>query len=248
MRFFIDFQDKRNITVGEILKKNYIVYDYEKDKKNVKEKDVIVFSPAKVITRSEAESFPNDVKIFCGKISQDVQNIFYDKNVCAVNLLEDEVFAVKNAFLTAEGVLSLIISEQNKSLNDCKILFLGGGRITKATCSLMPKGVNTSVASFSKTEYYNSFYYANNSYFADEFVSVLSSFDVIVNTRPFLYFTEEMINQVKKGALFMETASVECLQKEKVKDFTYLLAPKLPQRFSPYSAGKIIAEKIIGEI
>ena len=57
-----------------------------------------------------------------------------------------------------------------------------------------------------------------------------------------------MIKNIGKQALFLETASVQSVAETDRKTINYLLAPALPQRYSCYSAGKIIAEKILGEL
>ena len=231
--FFFDLQDKRNYTVKEILSKKYKTAVLEK-KSEIKQGDVIVYSPAKKFDLSEALSLPSGIK---------------EKYITVKNLLKDEIFAIENAKLTAEGVLSIIISNTDKSIFEQKILLLGGGRITKACCVLFKKlGVNCSVASFSQSEYFNAFYYSDKQYLGNDFYKEVGLYDVIVNTRPFLYIKDDKLDKIKKDALFIETASENCLNVTSVKNFRYFLAPKLPQKFSPYSAGRIIAEKILGDI
>ena len=57
-----------------------------------------------------------------------------------------------------------------------------------------------------------------------------------------------MIDNIGENCYFIETASVHCLDKDKKYKFNYLLAPSLPQRFTPYSAGKLIVDKILGDV
>ena len=63
------------------------------------------------------------------------------KNIVHHNLLKDEIFAMDNALLTAEGALMLIIRGTNTSIFKQKIAILGYGRVGKATATLL-KGIN----------------------------------------------------------------------------------------------------------
>lgn len=246
--FFCDLQDKRNYTVKEILSKKYKTATLDKTSE-IKQGDVIVYSPAKKFDLSEALSLPSGITVYCGNVCEQIQKIFKEKYITVKNLLKDEIFAIKNAKLTAEGVLSIVICNTDKSIFEQKILLLGGGRIAKACCVLFNKlGVNCAVASFSKSEYFNAFYYSDKQYSGNDFYKEIGLYDVIINTRPFLYIQDDKLDAIKKGALFIETASEKCLNLANVKNFKYFLAPQLPQKFSSYSAGRIIAEKILGEI
>lgn len=250
MSIFVDTSDKRNqFVLFYLLEKNIDAKVYLENCNKVKSGDIIVFSPAKKILYEEIINFCEKITIYCGNLSEEFLQILNSKKIIVKNLLQDEAFAIKNAILTAEGVLSLIIENTQKSLQELSVLFLGGGRITKASAILLKKlGVNVEIASFNENDYGLAHFYSDRAYFKDSFISNLNKFDVIVNTRPFCYINEESINKINENTLFIETASVKCIaEKERVK-FNYLLAPALPQRFACKSAGKIIADKILGEL
>ena len=76
----------------------------------------------------------------------------------------------------------------------------------------------------------------------------MKKYDVVINTRPFKYIDDMLLNKFAKNCLFIETASVECLNKELVKDFEYYLAPALPTKFTAETAGKYLYERIMGEL
>lgn len=250
MSIFVDTSDKRNQFVLECLNsagKNAQVYLENINK--IKEGDVVIFSPAKKFLYEEVIGFCPKTIIYCGNIPQEFLEIFISKGVKVNNLLSDEILALKNAKLTAEGVLALIIENTQKSLAELKVLFLGGGRITKASSILFKNLVEfLAVASYNVTDYTLAHYYCDKVYYQQDFVKELSEYDVIVNTRPFCYLTKDMLKGIKENALILETASVECITKEDRNNLNYLLAPALPNRFSCYSAGKIIAEKLLGEL
>lgn len=249
MKYFIDTTDRRNEFVYKILKEhNKPCFVYLENINKIQKGDVIIFSPAKKFSLEEVSFLNNEITVFCGNIEENIKSIFNKKIIKVVNFLKDELFSIENAKLTAQGVLAIILFSIEKSILDTKVLFLGGGRITKASATLLKKiGFKTDVASYSLIEFHNANFYADNAFFDNGFIPYLSQYDVIVNTRPVKFVTEKMIDNISENCNFIETASVCCLDKDKKYKFNYLLAPALPQRFTPYSAGKLIVERIFGE-
>ncbi len=250
MKIFVDTTDKRNQFVLKfLLKAGKNAFVYLENIHKVEKGDCIVFSPAKKFLYEEVINFCSNLTVYCGNIPQDIYEIFTKKQITVKNYLDDESFSIKNAKLTAEGVLALILEHTDKSLSELKVLFLGGGRITKASAILLQKlNVYVGVDSYNKADYLNAEYYSNKAFFKESFINDLNEYDVIVNTRPFNFITEQMIKKIPKNTLFIETASVKCIGEDKKFNFVYLPAPALPQKYACYSAGKIIADKILGEL
>ena len=171
MKILVDTQDKRNQHVLKLLQnagKNAYVYLEFINK--IEKGDIIIFSPAKKFIYEEVINFCPNITIYCGNISQEFLEILQEKNIKIVNYLSDESFSIKNAKLTAEGVLALILTYTEKSITELKVLFLGGGRITKASAILLQKlGTFVAIASYNKTDYENAEYYSNKSYFDNIF-------------------------------------------------------------------------------
>ena len=164
MKFYIDTSDRRNEFVYKILQKeNLPCFVYLENINKIQKGDVIVFSPAKKFTTEELSYFTKDITIYAGNISDNTRLIFNNKNIKHINLLEDEVFAIENAKLTAQGLLAIILFSIEKNFSSTKILFLGGGRITKASVNLLKNlGFIVDVASYTLNEYHNAIYYANH--------------------------------------------------------------------------------------
>ena len=248
MTYIIDISDKRNAIIKETLDQKLLntkVYT-----KNIKCQpfDTYIFSPAKKWTSDEALSLSDSTTVICGKINEEISSIFISKNITHKNVMEDEIFTIKNANLTAEGTLSLIIENSPKSIFESNILILGAGRIAKALAILLGRlGVKYSIARFNKEKFPECFTYCNSCLFGENFVNHLQSFDVIVNTIPKVIFDKEKIKKIKKDSILIETASVDCLDRDLVENFTFIHAPALPQRYSAQTAAKIMLESILGE-
>lgn len=244
--FFVDTSDERNIAVKELLKRKNQVFDFTWENiSNIPNGDTCIFSPAKKFTEKEIDSLPDNINLICGNLEEKYVSILNKKNISFHNLMSDEIFTIKNANLTAEGVLAVILEESKKSIHDNNILILGGGRIARALAILF-KGlnVNFSIVSFNPVKFPSYYLYTNSCFFEYSFVDRLAEFDVIINTIPTQFIDEKIIGKVKNDTLFIETASVNCLDKDKVSSFRYLPEPALPMRFSAESAGKVMFESI----
>ena len=250
MRFFIDVSDKRNLVVKKLLNDNkYITKVYDESFKDYRDGDILIFSPAKKFMESDVDILPESVTIFAGNSLKQFSEQLKNKKIRYVDIMNDEIFTIKNANLTAEGVLGIIINKSEKSLFENKVLLLGSGRITKACAKIFSKlGVKFAIVSYSFLDYQRSYSFSDKCYYKEEYINDLNKYDIVVNTRPFKYIDDMVLNKFAKNCLFIETASVECLNKEMVKDFDYCLAPALPTKFTAETAGKFLYERIMGEL
>lgn len=250
MKYFVDTVDKRNQVLKELLLKNgYDSYDFNfENLTEIKKGDTCVFSPAKKFTKEEIESLPKHINIVCGKISEEYLEVLNKKRISIKNLMEDEIFTVKNANLTAEGVLAIILNETDVSLFECSVLILGGGRIAKAIAVLLKSlGVNYAVVSYNPIKFPSYYTLSNKCYYRNNFIRDLDKYNVIVNTIPAKILDDEVVNKIPANMMFVETASVKCLDDTRDLKFNYLFSPALPQRFSARTAGRLVYESIMGE-
>ena len=245
MNFFIDDCDERNNFLITLLKnKKYCVFTL-KDIKNAEPGDYFIFSPAKKITQNDLINLPNNSIIFCGNISNEVRENLKNKEFIYKNYMEDEIFAIKNANLTAEAVLSIIISSSKKSIYKNNILIFGAGRISKALAILFNKlGLSFSICNYHKKNYENAYIFTDNCLFADEYKNCANSFDIVVNTIPYNHLTTEDCLLFNNGTIYIETASNMGIV-EDIKNFIIIKAPALPKKYSPESAAEIMKDFII---
>ena len=248
MTYYIDIIDNRNKILFELLKqehKHVEVFDLTANK--FSENDVVVFAPSKKIDEEYVGFLPENITLIGGNYSELIRELLCRKNIKYINLMQDETFAIKNANLTCEGVLALIITHSQKSIYENSILILGAGRIAKAMSILLNKiGANYSIASFNKDSFPQNYIYSKNNYFAYDFVRDLHKFDVIINTIPAEILDENALNHIAKDAVFIETASTKCLDESKVNGrFNYILAPALPQKYTCQTAGKLMLDAVL---
>ncbi len=250
MTYFVDTTDERNKIVKKLLSDNKKQTEIFSDQKihNIEIGDVVIFSPAKKWTFEEAQTMPAKISIFGGKISKDLQENFISKDIAYHNLLDDEIFAIKNANLTAEGVLSLIIEHSPNSIFENNVLILGAGRISKALSIYLGRlGVKNAMVRYNEQKFPECFTFTDKCYFGDSFVKDLKDFDIIVNTIPQVIFDHEKLLKIAPDTIYIETASINSLDKDKAIHFKFVHAPALPQRFSKNTAAKFMYQTILGE-
>lgn len=74
--------------------------------------------------------------------------------------MNDEIFTTKNANITAEGVLALILEHSPKSIFENNVLIIGAGRIAKAMAIILGRlGVNYAVVRFNKDKFPECFHF-----------------------------------------------------------------------------------------
>ena len=249
MKIFLDFLDKRTKFLSTELS-NFETFEITKENiEQAQSGDFVVFAPNKKWNNEEISALPNNITLFCGKVDNSFQDLLKEKNIKHINVLENEMFALKNAQLTAEGVLALIIENSPVSLFENNILILGGGRISKSLAIIFEKlGLKYHIASFSETSFVEAHYFSKSNYYRYDFLKDIKNFDVIINTRPFEFFDDEQIKLIGNNTLFLETASKNCLDESKAKHFQFLKAPALPQRFCFESAANLLKNIILGEM
>lgn len=239
MKYFISEDDKRMTYLKSFFKKEELkenILDLEKG-------DVAVFSPAKKFLLKDIESLPNDIILFAGKIGEDHRKVLFSKNIEAHNFMNDEIFATKNAMLTAEGFLSVLIDKTEGSIFSQKILIFGAGRVSKALCSLFSKlGLDFSVLTLNKEENKDVVYFTNKIFNSMDIE--YQSFDILINTIPSENLLEEKEIFFKDFCVFFELASVNSLSDKKERKFSYVLCPQLPQKFVPKMAGELMKESL----
>lgn len=249
MTYFLDLSDERNDYVKDLLKKNSEktdVFSWD-NLSNIKASDILIFSPAKKFTPEEINKLPNDIMIFAGNSLKQYIEQLKEKNIIFNNIMEDEIFTVKNANLTCEGVLSLMIEKSKKSLFENKVLILGGGRIAKGMAVLLGRiGIDFAMVSFNPIKYPDYFIYSKKCYFKYSFVKDLHNYDIIINTIPAQILDDDVINKIAKDTIFIETASVDCMDRTKATHFNFIPAPALPKKYTCETAGKFLFEMITG--
>lgn len=246
MIYLVEPSDKRNILLLNKLKEKHTADEFRFGMSIADvENTLIVFSPARKLSCEEASAFPQGSRAAGGKQPDDVLQILNGRGVRYFNLIDNESYAVKNAKLTAEATLALVISSTEKSIFENNVLILGLGRVGKAVALLFEKiGIKTAAATFNKAEFDSSALYVGKVFSGKDLAEALKDYDVIINTIPEKILHGEIPGKIQPGAVLIELASVSCLEKEDTGKylFKYIPAPGLPMKYSAINAADILFE------
>lgn len=158
-----------------------------------------------------------------------------------------EDFAVKNAVLTAEGAIDLILSRYEDSVFGTDVLILGFGRIGKVLSRyLLALGANVTVAARKPGD--RAWIGAMGYKAIDYSFKELNSYPVIINTVPALILTAEIIGTLRDDVFLIDLASAPGgmdFGRIKERELTCIRALALPGKTAPKAAGRIIKETII---
>ena len=157
------------------------------------------------------------------------------------DLLGDEVFALKNALLTAEGATEILMNRA-APLQAKRVLITGFGRIASLLAPrLRAMGMEVSILARrpevrAKCELSGFSLYRGT----------LSDYDVIINTVPAEVFSAEDLETVRKGCFLLELASAPGgFSPEGSRLHPVLKAPGIPASYAPHAAAQAEFDAIL---
>lgn len=157
-----------------------------------------------------------------------------------------EDFAVRNAVLTAEGAVGMLIREWDDAIFGAEILVLGYGRIGRVLSRYL-KALGAQVTVAARREASRAWAQAEGLMTCDDSFKEIYRMKVVINTVPAPVLTAEHIDRLRPDALIMELASspggVDESRAEE-RGVRLIKAPSLPGRSAPAAAGRIIKDTI----
>lgn len=205
-----------------------------------------------------AEILKSGTTIYAGRPTEEFASSCKDKNICLVDYFSDECLCIKNALLTAEATLDILMSNLDIPLSNAKIMVIGYGRIGKLVTELLLRlNSRVTVAARSREQLaYAECFGANVIRMSkdspgDGLICLNDGYDAVINTVPAMLLDRGLIEKLNRGILIVDLASPpggvdirfakECGQR-------VIWALSLPGKYSPRRAGEIIAETILEDI
>jgi len=192
-----------------------------------------------------AQLNPNAMIVF-GGADEDSRNIFSDLNLSSYDILADETYTVKNAFITSQAAVMLACSRSLRALSDCGIMICGYGRIGKTLLQLL-KGFHAEITVTARKEKDLEWIRTEGSKAVNtgDIHTVIGENDIIFNTIPSRVIYKRELEMAKKDAIFIELASkphgIDFDEAKRLGLETYIELG-LPGRFFPYSAAIAVAD------
>ena len=186
--------------------------------------------------------------LFGGGLSESFLSYCAERCAKVHDFFDDEELTLKNALLTAEGAVEIILRETDISVDGSSAAILGFGRVGKACAkALSALGARVAVSARSETarEAARELGYSPCG-FLDE--DMLKSADAVINTVPKNILGRDELMLMKKACLVLDLASKPYgtdFEAAKELGIKALTAPGLPGKTAPKTAGYLIAERII---
>ena len=200
-------------------------------------------------TNEIISSTPQNRQIFAGKVDSFLFELCRNNQLSCIDYSKREELAIMNAIPTAEGALSIALSNTPYTLRGSKCLVIGYGRIGKILSKILQSlgaFVTPTARKYSDlaTIYANGF----EPIHTNSLEKNISKYDIIFNTVPYKILDFKALSATKNNVLIIDLASIpggvdfETANKLNRKTIQAL---SLPGKFAPETAGKIIKDTII---
>lgn len=201
--------------------------------------------PLELIT----EYAQRDALILSGGKSDKLQRLCSENSLRLADYFSQEELTLKNALLTAEGAVSLLISGSDCSLFGSSALITGYGRISRYLARLLREfHCRVTIAARNPVQREKAVLDGLCTLPIKLADLAAASADFVINTVPAELFTEESFKKMRSGAVYMELASRASFPEKEWAEaagITYIAAAGLPGKFSPKTAGEAAANAII---
>ena len=161
--------------------------------------------------------------------------------------LKEEDFTRRNAVLTAEAALGILINDYERAINDTHILVTGYGRIGSVLSAyLLALGAEVTVAARNPADRER---IAQAGMTAVDYPPIdWAAYDVIINTVPAKVIDARAVNALRSDVFLIDLASLPGGaddQRIRERDLSLVHALSLPGKTAPLTAGTIIKDTIM---
>lgn len=200
-------------------------------------------SPLPIPLGALGSMLPEGVPVLAGRVTEALRAVMGDHPL--YDYEREESFLLKNAAITAEGALSLIMQRLPSPLADVPCLVLGSGRLASALADLLlglhaPLTVAARNAAARLPGGLRPLPLA-------ALPAELARFGVILNTVPVPLLTPRLLSRASEGTLLLELSAVPGVIESEAchaAGIELLTAPGLPGRYAPKGAGEALAEAV----
>ena len=200
--------------------------------------------PFSKITEYAAEN----ARIFAGGNAEALAKLCLENGYTLENYFQSEALTLKNAKLTSEAAVMLLIQHSTGALLGSTALITGYGRIARFLArELSAFGCNIIIAARKREARVLAELDGFSAVDIGGISDVIGECDYIANTAPSQLFSEDVFAKMKEWTIYEELAT---LPREPTKSLCekhggrYVFAGGLPGKFSPEAAGRFIAEEI----
>lgn len=168
--------------------------------------------------------------------------------ITLLEIAEIDEIAILNSIPTAEGAIQIAMEELDCTIHGCQAMVLGCGRVGITLCRMLKcLGANVIAVSRDNAELARAYEIGCQRVHIDELREALDELDIIFNTIPAMVLNESVLSRMNPDTLIIDLATApggtdfEAANHYGIKA---ILAPGLPGKVAPRTAGNILASVV----
>ncbi len=218
-----------------------------KDEKNIFSSEVIKESTDEILNMID-ENQP----VFGGMISKSLEAKIKKRTCFVYDYFKREEVTVMNTVPTVQGILKAMIDNIEYTIHSSSCAIFGYGRVARLTADILASiGADVTVCARKQGDLATARTKGYKGILISDFYRYAPEYNIIINTVPSLVINNKVIDNLDKNCLIIDVASSPF-----GTDFAYayevgikaIQCSSLPGKVAPKTAGKIIADGIIGII
>ena len=201
-----------------------------------------------VLTEALLVKLPPQAPVFAGFARPKLQEIVQRSNLKLIQVLSLDEVAILNSIPSAEGAVQMAMENTAITIHNSKSFVLGFGRTGASIARLLHgMGAKVTVVARSATHRARVYEMGMEATSFEELPDAIAKAEIIFNTVPKMVLTNCILNKVKEDAVIIDVASppggtdFDAAARLGIKA---LLAPGLPGKVAPKTAGQILAKII----
>lgn len=205
-----------------------------------------VYAKKKLVFDETVARALSGVPVFIGVAKPFVKDLCRKHSVHLTEIAEMDEIAILNSIPTAEGAVQLAMQETPFTIHNSKCFVLGFGRVaTTLARTLRNLGANTFVAARRDSDLARIFEQGMEAVEFSHLSNFIGQADIVFNTVPALVLDAKLLREMKRSSLIIDLASAPGGTDFKAAEelgIKAILAPGLPGKVAPVTAGKILAD------
>ncbi|MDR1617410.1 MAG: dipicolinate synthase subunit DpsA [Syntrophomonadaceae bacterium] len=205
-----------------------------------------VYYPGKlVLTETAIQKITSKAIVIVGSARPFLREWSEKFNFILLEINENDELAILNSVPTAEGAIQIAMEETEITISGSKCCVLGLGRVGMTLARLLKAlGAEVAVISKEKSELARASEMGCRQSEFNDLIDLLGRADMVFNTIPALVLNEAVLRKARPEILIIDIASQPGgtdFEAAGALGIKAILAPGLPGKVAPVSAGKILA-------
>lgn len=205
-----------------------------------------IYTPKKlVLTEEIVAAIPPSVPIFIGVAKPFLRGLAKKYGLKLFEIAEMDEIAILNSIPTAEGAIQIAMQELPITIHGSETMVLGFGRVGQTLARMLAAlGANVSIVARKPADLARGYEMGYRCLTYDQVAECVAATDVIFNTVPAMVLHEGILKNITRNTLIIDLATqpggtdFQAAERLGVKA---ILAPGLPGKVAPVTAGRILA-------